>query len=368
MPPQTATEPATSDRVTLYFREGSSDKVYQAAIEPSGPGFVVNFAFGRRGATLQTGSKTAGPVDYTAAKKIYDKLVREKTAKGYTPGEDGTPYAHTDREQRVGAPRPQLLNPISEEELDRYLADDRWWMQEKFDGKRMLIQKSGGDTFACNRQGLSTSLPQSIIRAVQKLDTDRCVLDGEAVGEVFHSFDLLLKGATDYQKESYAARYEALVDLIDTVSANQLRYAPTAHDAQEKKFMLQNMRALRKEGVVFKDRTAKYTPGRPASGGTQLKCKFYATCSCIVAGLTAGRRSVGLELLEGKKRISVGNVTIPPNHDVPGLGHIVEVRYLYAYPGGSLYQPVYLGPRDDIRAAACVVGQLKYRADSEDER
>ena len=38
-------------RVSLYYREGSSDKVYQAAIEPAGNQFVVNFAYGRRGGT-----------------------------------------------------------------------------------------------------------------------------------------------------------------------------------------------------------------------------------------------------------------------------------------------------------------------------
>lgn len=37
---------AAQDRVTLYYREGSSDKVYQTAIEPAGDGFVVNFAYG----------------------------------------------------------------------------------------------------------------------------------------------------------------------------------------------------------------------------------------------------------------------------------------------------------------------------------
>ena len=40
--------------VTLYYREGSSDKVYQAAIVPAGELFVVNFAYGRRGSTLTT--------------------------------------------------------------------------------------------------------------------------------------------------------------------------------------------------------------------------------------------------------------------------------------------------------------------------
>jgi len=62
------------------------DKVYQATIEPEGGLFIVNFAFGRRGSTLGTGTKTASPVDHDTAKGIYDKLVNEKRAKGYTEG------------------------------------------------------------------------------------------------------------------------------------------------------------------------------------------------------------------------------------------------------------------------------------------
>ena len=60
--------PPRAETITLYFREGSSDKVYQAAIEPKGELFVVNFAYGRRGSTLQTGVKTSSPVDYQTAK------------------------------------------------------------------------------------------------------------------------------------------------------------------------------------------------------------------------------------------------------------------------------------------------------------
>ena len=42
---------------------------------------------------------------------------------------------------------------------------------------------------------------------------------------------------------------------------------------------------------------------------------------------------------------------------------MVEAKYLYAYPGGSLYQPGYLGKREDIEPAACTVSQLKFKAD-----
>ena len=82
------------ESITLYFRQGSSDKVYQTAIEPEAGGYAITFAYGRRGTTPQTGTKTNTPVSYDEAKRIYDKLVAEKTAKGYTPGESGTPCRH----------------------------------------------------------------------------------------------------------------------------------------------------------------------------------------------------------------------------------------------------------------------------------
>ena len=56
----TTTEPK---QTTLYFREGNSDKVYHVSLEQNGnpEHFLVRFAFGRRGFTLQTGTKTATP-------------------------------------------------------------------------------------------------------------------------------------------------------------------------------------------------------------------------------------------------------------------------------------------------------------------
>lgn len=69
--------------ITLTYREGSSDKVYQCQIEPAGERFVVNFAYGRRGSPLNTGTKTNVPVEFGAAQRIYNQLVKEKKAKGY---------------------------------------------------------------------------------------------------------------------------------------------------------------------------------------------------------------------------------------------------------------------------------------------
>jgi len=80
--------------ISLYFREGSSDKVYHAQIVPNGDDlYAVNFQYGRRGSTLQTGAKTAVPVALAEARKIFNKLVTEKKAKGYTEGERGVLYS-----------------------------------------------------------------------------------------------------------------------------------------------------------------------------------------------------------------------------------------------------------------------------------
>ena len=42
----------------------------------------------------------------------------------------------------------------------------------------------------------------------------------------------------------------------------------------------------------------------------------------------------------------------------------MECRYLYAFrESGCIYQPVYLGVRDDNTAEECTTAQLKYRAE-----
>jgi bifunctional non-homologous end joining protein LigD len=300
-------------------------------------------------------------VDFTTARKTFDKLVKEKTAKGYTPGQDGTPYQHTDKEQRSTGVLPQLLNPIDESEVEPFITNDRWWMQEKLDGRRILIRKDGTHITAINRTGLTVGLAQSIADAVGFLESRACLLDGEAVGDLYHAFDLLELDGMDLRPSPYAVRHENLLNLVDAVPSNQFLYVPAAVGTARKRAMLDRLRRENKEGVVFKDRQAPYTPGRPASGGTQRKLKFYSTASCIVAAVNGNKRSVSLDLFDGGQRVGVGSVTIPPNQPIPAAGAIAEVKYLYAYPGGCLYQPVLLGVRDDIAAEFCTLNQLKFK-------
>ncbi|MCJ8281027.1 MAG: WGR domain-containing protein, partial [Rivularia sp. ALOHA_DT_140] len=71
-------------RKTLHYQKDSSDKVYEVDLcEVAEDKYLVNFRYGRRGANLKEGTKTTQPIALTKAEQVFDKLVGEKTRKGY---------------------------------------------------------------------------------------------------------------------------------------------------------------------------------------------------------------------------------------------------------------------------------------------
>ncbi|MGC3990616.1 MAG: WGR domain-containing protein [Chthoniobacteraceae bacterium] len=350
------------ESITLYYRQGSSDKVYQAAIEPKDSGFIVTFAYGRRGSSLQAGTKTSSPVNYETARTIYEKLINEKKAKGYTEGEQGVPFQHTDAADAVSGVLPQLCNPIATAEVPALLKNSSFAMQEKFDGRRLLIRKTMAGTEGINRRGLVVSLPTTLVEDAEALPGS-FILDGEQLGNEFVVFDVLLVDGEDIRHYPFKDRMRALEKLTNGVVLHHTRVATTAYDVASKAALLQQVRQENKEGVVFKNIHSPYVSGRPASGGNHLKCKFTTTASFIVSSWNR-KRSVELKLWRDKEYLVVGNVTIPPNHSIPPMGAVVEVQYLYAFTvSHNIFQPVYLGLRDDIEPEQCTVDQLKYKAE-----
>lgn len=208
------------EKITLYYRQGSSDKIYQASIDPKDGKFVVNFAYGRRGTTLSTGTKTSSAVEY-------------------------------------------LL----------------------------------------------------------------------------------------------------LMNLIASGQQRHIKLVHTGFLTEQKQEMLDSLRKQGSEGVVFKHLSGHYASGRPASGGSQFKFKFCESASFIV-GKVNSKRSVSLKLFDGTDLVSVGNVTIPANKSIPQPNDVVEVKYLYAFKGGSIFQPVFIGKRDDVKPEECTTDQLKYKAEA----
>ncbi len=341
------------ESIKLAFKEGSSDKVYHAELKQfDGAGFVVNFAYGRRGNALTTGTKTMEPVEYDKAKKEYDKLVKSKVAKGYKPEGDASETISVVAEKEDTGFRPQLLNEISEDDVDKYLTDDRYCMQEKNDGRRKAVISTGSRTVGANKKGFLTPIQEPIYKALN-LISGAYTIDGEDMGDLILLFDML-----DFPDMKYMDRYQLLQDLIPNGN-KYLQVVETAWTTPEKVAMYNRLKLSKAEGVVFKLKDAPYSAGRPASGGSQFKCKFYESASCIVSGHHATKRSISLDVYDDNDLIDVGNVTVYPNQEMPKIGDIVEVKYLYYYPGGSLYQPVLLSIRDDVDMRECLVDKLK---------
>ncbi len=155
------------EQVSLFFAEGSSDKEYHLQLEDTPTGFLVNFQYGRRGTALKHGTKTPVPVSYSKAKKIYDDKVAEQLGKGYT--KNNSPASHTQATPSTVqvAFIPQLLNPIDEANVERYLWDDSYGAQEKKDGKHQPIYKASGETFVLNKKGQSIGFPMALTRAIK---------------------------------------------------------------------------------------------------------------------------------------------------------------------------------------------------------
>lgn len=353
-------------KTSLYYREGSSDKEYHVSVEPRGNLWVVSIQYGRRGSKLQTGTKTNSPVSETVALEIFEKLKKEKQSKGYTEHCNSLPYEKTDKEHIATDIYPQLLNHVDETEVKRLLEDDNWCAQEKLDGKRILIRNKGGLIDGINRRGLIVSLPDEIRDSALSMKQDY-IMDGELLSNRFVAFDVLARGTDNLKSQPYQTRYQLLSELINSSKTKLIRCVETAWDSENKKILLNNMRDSNKEGIVFKKIDSLYVAGRPNNGGSQVKHKFYATLTARVSSINA-QRSVEISVIHENRWFPAGNVTIPSNFALPKVNKLVEIKYLYAFQAtGRLFQPIYLGVRDDLVPQDCSKDQLKYKNTDEED-
>lgn len=350
---------------TLYMTEGSSDKVYKLQLVASGGAWDVNFQNGRRGSALREGVKGSG-LDYEAALKLYEKTLKSKISGGYTEDVSGAAFTATQFAGEVTGFKPQLLNPI-EADAARALGMTGWWVQEKHDGERRGVLVQNGNVAFANRRGLRVGSAGEVSEVISALamKVPNCTLDAEDLGAHLVIFDVISwpNMPEDAPFKLRIAAMEELRNMLldlgvyDRVSVDMpipiAEFFSKGHD--------ERLRAEMAEGFVLRHERSVYTPGRPNAGGDVLKVKFWEDATCRVTRGRGDRRSVGLQMLSAGAWVDVGNVTVPENQDVPQEGTLVDVRYLYAYPGGSLFQPTFLGVRGDLSEEDCTVDRLKYK-------
>lgn len=143
--------------IALTLANDRHSKAYAASIESvegggsEGSSYIVCSTYGAIGSIQKPGKGTPKPVTLEAAEKFYNKLVTEKTtvpcsccaglyvitraAAATSKPVVSTALAH------FPAFFPELLEPIAESETNRYLEDDQYSLEEKFDGTRLSVRR-----------------------------------------------------------------------------------------------------------------------------------------------------------------------------------------------------------------------------------
>ena len=344
----------TPEQVSLFFTEGSSDKEYHVQLRqaPTAPdAWVVDFQNGRRGKALASGTKTAQPVGFAEAKKIYDKLVSEKTKKGYTPDVSGAVFQDTVQGEQFSGCLPQLPTVVRDEaQIEAMLDDPNWWIEEKHDGdNRQVRSLADGSVQGINKRGLVVALPQSLADGVAAVPGP-FLASAEIIGTTLHVFDIQELDGKDLRGLSYRERYALRAKVVQNMRAAgaDVEMVTAATTSAEKRALMEAIRDRAGEGVVFKRAAAVFEAGKQsATSADQFKWKFTEDCTVRVSKVSKSKRSISVEIDGPDGVMDLGSVTIPSNQDIPSAGDLVSVTYLHLYEGGSLFQSTYKGVRTD---------------------
>ena len=332
--------------------------------------YSVYIAYGAIGKPQRYSPKVQD-VSLQEATKVYHKVIKEKTSpkKGYviqrTDSADSsnnlpsTPPPAKKTAKVVQSDIPvQLLNAIDKDEALQLIQNSGYIMQVKYDGERRPVEIRNGKVVGLNRRSeYIGELTPEVAKGIDK--SQDMILDTEDMGDHLVAFDVLEYAGQDVTSYSFTQRMQILE--YATANHSTIKIADTAVSTSDKAKLLKRVTDENGEGVVFKLANSPYTTGRPNSGGSQLKFKLYDEASVVVIKRNT-KRSVQMGLVDSSgETVNVGNVTIPANAAIPKEGDIIEVKYLYAYQGGSLYQPSFLKTRTDIDLDSCLLSQLKYK-------
>ena len=345
--------------VVLYYNDlsvgGTSDKEYRTQIVKNGSGYQVTFQFGRRGGTLQSGVKTNEPVTLEEAEAIFDKLVREKTSKGYRENHGETSAAPTiltqaDTTKRTPYPQEEL-EEVGPELAEALIKDDRYLMQVKANGHfRQGEKRADGTVISYNKLGIAKPFPPAVEKELAALPLKTFFVDGELVGELYIVFQMLQKDGKSLTELPYAKRLKHAEDAVDG-NGSHIKTVSTWTGTKAKQGGIALCRKNRLEGVCFKLKDAPYHPGATR---VHKKLKFLKQATFRVLALgVGGHNNARLGLLENGKWVGVGGSSMIGKDKRIHVGSLVEVRFLYMTEDRRIYQPRIERLRDDVSETEC---------------
>jgi bifunctional non-homologous end joining protein LigD len=299
----------------------------------------------------------------------------------------------------VGADRPPVLRqPMLATLVDKPFDAPGWVFEEKYDGDRLLAYKNGGRVRLLSRAGKDrTTKYPDLAAAIAALPAKSLVLDGEVVvfdrdgvsrfqmlqkqtgRPVYAAFDCLYRNGEDLRQLPLSDRRKALQASVRPGKALRLSRRLDANGI--KAFRQAKSKGF--EGLVAKQLSAPYVEGRSPFW---RKVKVHQEDEFVVVGFTppAGKRHYFGALLLGAhhkgKLHYVGRVGTgfdrqrlsalhrkfrslitdhsslaerPPGRRLTFLKPrlVAQISYQEITGDGKLRQPVFLGLRDDKRAA-----------------
>jgi len=358
------------EHVYMHSTKNGADKDYNLHLEPDGQGqWRLIYENGKHGAALKRKDKIEGAVPYEQAKAAFDATVEDKMKTGgYVPQGAGVAYQDVVSADRISGIEPQLLKAIPTDLVHQRMADSAYMWQEKKDGERRMIRKTTvGESASAkvivigtNRDGLIVPIPKELADAVAALPLDFCVLDGEDMGQGrYAAFDLVATAADPAGQRRCEDRYLALQQLLRAAPSPYWIAVATAFTPADAKALNKAVFHAKGEGLVGKLKDAPYTPGVSED---QFKFPYLDRATVFVERHDGTKRSVHIAVLDvDGNPMPLKKVTIPANYDIPPVGAIVDVEYLYAHATGGLAQPRYKGVRSDRRMEHCVASQLKFK-------
>lgn len=211
------------------------------------------------------------------------------------------------------APMPAFVEPQLATLKPEAPSGDKWLHEIKFDGYRLQLRLEKGRVKLLTRSGLDWTkrFGRAVVEAAKALPVKSAILDGELVVErengtsdfsalqadlsenrkdrfVFYAFDLLYLEGEDLREAPLEARKEALKAVLQG-AAPALRYSE--HFDEEGALILKHACRLSLEGVISKDRKAKYVSGRSRSW---IKSKCAERQEFVICGFVPSSTSAKL--------------------------------------------------------------------------
>lgn len=267
--------------------------------------------------------------------------------------------------------RPMKFKQATLDQLQAFVKDPRWIIQQKVDGirgqlvfepgKAPWFRSGGGGQLVSTTAAKVTGPLLKRIPAQSGLANRTYSVDGEIIDGTFWVFDLVIDGqesmTLDRRLRALSIWTKTVADVLEL--GDVVKPLPTGRTEAEKAALSLAVLESGGEGFIVKRLDGSYDWDSRVDHS--LKIKVTHTVDAVVIDRNRGvDDNMVLALYnEAGEQVEIGNTSAIGKPDAQ-IGEVVEVKYLYAGQGGRLVQPTVLRMRDDKQPHECRTDQLVF--------